>query len=454
MSSNLTAPTTAHSSRFPQMAPKIQVGLIGLGTVGTGVARVLVEKGRLLEERIGARLVLRRVCDTDRRRARGLRLPAGAWTAEALAVVRDPEIQIVVELIGGLEPARSLILEALRRGKHVVTANKALLAAAGRELFQAAERARSDLYFEASVGGGIPIIKALREGLIANEIDTLLGIVNGTSNYVLTQMGEKGLSYRAALQEAQQHGYAERNAALDVDGHDAAHKLAILTLLGFGVPVRLADMHVEGIRTISQADIRYADELGYRIKSLAIAKRVHRELEVRVHPTLLAKSHLLANVNGVYNAIYVHGDLVGAALFYGRGAGQNPAASSVVSDIADVARNLARGISHRIPLNRHPRPGILRLRRMGDIEARYYMRFRVTDQPGVLGRIAGVLGRHRISIASVHQKERAAARIAPVVMMTHEARETDVRAALQAIDRMRFVKEPTVAIRTEAPRTP
>ena len=433
---------------------QIHIGLIGLGTVGTGVVRTLLEKRRLLQERIGARLVLRRVCDTNPRSARSLRLPPGVFTTDARKVLQDPEIHILVELIGGLEPARTWILEALRRGKHVVTANKALLAQAGRELFAAAEHAHADLYFEASVGGGIPIIKALREGLIANELDTILGIVNGTSNYVLTHMQETGLSFPAALQEARQHGYAERNAALDVDGHDAAHKLAILTLLGFGMPVRLEDIHTEGIRTISQSDIQYADELGYRIKLLAIAKRVNQELEVRVHPTLLAKSHLLASVNGVYNAIYVHGDLVGGTLFYGRGAGQNPAASSVVSDIADVARNLAHDSSHRIPLTRQPRHGIRRLRRMGDIETRYYMRFRVTDQPGVLARIAGILGQHQISIASVHQKERGAARTVPVVMMTHEAKEARMRAALQVIDRLRFVKQPTVAIRTEAPRKP
>jgi homoserine dehydrogenase len=435
------------------MPAKVNVGLIGFGTVGAGVARALLEKGRLLEERVGARLVLRRVCDKDFRRRRGVRLPSRLTTTDPSKILRDPEIHIVVELIGGLEPARTLILEALRRGKPVVTANKALLAHAGRELFTAAASSSADLYFEASVGGGIPIIKGLREGLIANELDAILGIVNGTSNYILTQMQEKRLSFHEALLEARHHGYAERNPSLDIDGHDAAHKLAILTLLGFGVQVRHPDVYVEGISEISQADIRYADELGYCIKPLAIAKREGHELEVRVHPTLLAKTHLLANVNGVYNAIYVHGDMVGAQLFYGRGAGQTPAASSVVADLADVARNIAWGVSQRVPLTRPWSHGIRRLRRMGNIETRYYMRFMATDKPGVLARIAGVLGRHHISIASVHQKERRAARIVPVVMMTHEAKESDVREALQAIDRLGFVKHPTVAIRTEAPRS-
>ncbi len=434
------------------MAETIQVGLIGFGTVGAGVARALLEKGRLLQERVGARVVLRRVCDRDFRRSRGIRLPPALKTTDPSRILNDPDIQIVVELIGGLEPARTFILEALRRGKQVVTANKALLADSGTALFAAATRAGTDLYFEASVGGGIPIIKALREGLVANHIDTILGIVNGTSNYVLTQMREKHLSFHEALLEAKHHGYAERNPSLDIDGHDAAHKLAILTLLGFGRPVRLADIHVEGISKISQADIQYADELGYCIKPLAIAKRVDHELDVRVHPTLLDKTHLLANVNGVYNAIYVHGDMVGATLFYGRGAGQNPAASSVMSDIADVARNLVSGIRQRIPLGGQRSHGIRRVRPMDRVEARYYMRFLVTDKPGVLAHIAGILGRYHISIASVHQKERRAARIVPVVMMTHEAREADVRRALHVIDRLSVVKQPTVAIRTEAPR--
>lgn len=434
------------------MVETVQVGLIGFGTVGTGVARTLLERGHRLQQRIGVRLLLRRVCDKDLRRSRGFRLPPGLSTTDPYQVLRDPTIQVVVELIGGLEPARTFLLEALRRGKHVVTANKALLAHAGQELFAAAARANVDLYFEASVGGGIPIIKALREGLIANEVDAILGIVNGTSNYILTQMREKQLSFHEALLEAKRHGYAERNPSLDIEGHDAAHKLAILTLLGFRVPVHLSDIYVEGISKISQADIQYADELGYCIKPLAIAKQEGHELEVRVHPTLLSKTHLLANVNGVYNAIYVHGDLVGAQLFYGRGAGQNPAASSVLSDLADLARNITRGASQRISLDQRQSHRIHRLRRMGDIETRYYMRFMVTDRPGVLARIAGVLGRHHISIASVHQKERRAARIVPVVMMTHEARESNMRRAIQTIDRLDFVKHQTVAIRTEAPR--
>ena len=433
------------------MVQRVNIGLIGLGTVGTGVARTLLEKAHLLQQRIGVRVVLARVCDRNPARKRGLRLPPGRLTADARAVLRDPEVQVVVELIGGMEPARSYILEAMRRGKHVVTANKALLASRGHELFAAADRYGVDLYFEASVGGGIPIIKALRESLIANDLNTILGIVNGTSNYILTQMRDKQLSFHEALLEAKHHGYAERNPSLDIDGHDAAHKLAILAMLGFGARVRLSDIHTEGISRLSLSDIQYAEEMGYCIKPLAIAKQEGRELELRVHPALLARSHLLASVNGVYNAVYVHGDLVGAQLFYGRGAGQNPTTSSVISDITDVARNLAQGAAKRVPVY-CPAPRRLRLKRMDDIESRYYMRFMVTDKPGVLAKIAGILGRCGISIATVHQKERRAARSVPVVMMTHEAREAHVRRALKAIDGLGIVKSPTVAIRTEAPR--
>ena len=434
------------------MAEKIYVGQIGFGTVGSGVARALLRKGRLLERRVGARVVLRRVCDREFRRSRGFRLPPGLSTTDVKKVLRDPEIQIVVELIGGIQPAKRFILEALRRGKHVVTANKALLAEAGRELFAVASKARRELYFEASVGGGIPVIKALREGLAANDLDAIVGIVNGTSNYILSRMREKQLSFHEALLEAKHHGYAERNATLDISGQDAAHKLAILSLLGFGRQVRLSEMHIEGISAVSRADIQYADELGYCIKPLAIAKQVDHELEVRVHPTLLAKSHLLANVNGVYNAIYLHGDMVGAGMLYGRGAGQNPAASSVVADIVDVARSIASGAERRVAMVPYPQQRIRRLRRMGNVETRYYFRFMVIDRPGVLSRIAGILGRHHISISSVHQKERRAARIVPLVMMTHTAKEAHVRKALQGIERLAYVRRGTVALRVEAPR--
>ena len=432
------------------MTQSVNVGLIGFGTVGGGVARILLEKAHTLQQRIGTRVVLAKICDKKRAR-HSIRLPAGLFTSDPNAILKNPSIHVVVELIGGIHPAKTFILDAMKRGKHVVTANKALLAEHGHELFAAADRYGVDLYFEASVGGGIPIIKALREGLIANDINTILGIVNGTCNYILTRMWDKQLSFHEALLEAKAHGYAERNPSLDINGHDAAHKLAILAWLAFGTRVPLAKIHTEGISHVSLADMQYAHELGYRIKLLAIAKHVDHELDVRVHPTLLETSHVLANVNGVYNAVYVHGDLVGAQLFYGRGAGQNPAASAVLADIADVARNLARGVTKRVPTYCAPHR-VLPLKRMDAIESRYYMRFTVIDKPGVLGHIANVLGRHHISIASVHQKERKTARIVPVVMMSHEAKEADVRKALASIDHMGVVKSPTIAIRTEAPR--
>lgn len=427
---------------------KINVGIIGFGTVGEGVIRALLNKPKVLEKKIGARLNLKAVCDKDLARKRNLKINKSLLTRDVRKILDDPEIDIVVELIGGIQPAKEFILEAFRRNKHVVTANKALLAEYPQELFQAAKNANVDLYFEASVGGGIPIIKALRESLGANNIDTLLGIVNGTSNYVLSSMGEEGLSFTQALQEAKKKGYAEINPALDIKGFDSAHKLKILTLLAFGRNVSLEDIYVEGIEDISLSDIRYAQDFGYVIKLLAIAKNVDGQLEARVHPTLLSKEHLLSNVNGVYNAIYVHGDLVGGVLFYGRGAGSKPAASSVVSDIMDVSRNIKNNSINRVPLYTEDKT-IKRIRDIDEIESRYYLRLSVIDKPGGLANIANILGRHNISIASVAQKERRQAKIVPVVMMLHDAKEKNIRLALAQIDKLSVIKKKTIAIRVE-----
>lgn len=427
---------------------KINVGVIGFGTVGEGVIRTLLTKPQFLEKKIGSRLVLKAVCDKDLRRKREAGLNPRILTNDVQRILHNSDIQIVVELIGGIHPAKEFILEAFRRGKHVVTANKALLAECGEEIFRAAKASGVDLYFEASVGGGIPIIKALRESLGANHIDTLLGIVNGTSNYILTSMAQEGLSFTQALLEAKKKGYAERNPALDIKGFDSAHKLAILSLLGFGKSVDIGDIYIEGIENISLSDIAYAQGLGYVIKPLAIAKNVKGQLEVRVHPTLLSKEHLLSNVNGVYNAIYVHGDLAGGTLFYGRGAGSRPAASSVVSDIIDVARNIRNNAACRVPIYVEDKT-IRKLRNMDDIETRYYLRLSVIDKPGCLSTIAAILGKCGISIASVMQKERKLAKIVPVVMMTHEAREKNIRLSLQQIDKLNVIKKKTVAIRVE-----
>lgn len=427
---------------------KINVGIIGFGTVGEGVVRTLLNKPQFLEKKTGVRLILKAVCDKDLSRSRGLKINKTILTADARKILEDPEINIVVELIGGIHPAREFILEAFKRNKHVVTANKALLAEYGEEIFQAAKKTGVDLYFEASVGGGIPIIKALRESLGANDIDTLLGIVNGTSNYILSSMSDEGLSFAQALQEAKRKGYAERNPALDIKGFDSAHKLKILTLLAFGRNVSLDDIYVEGIEDISLSDIRYAQGFGYVIKLLAIAKNVNNQLEARVHPTLLSKEHLLSNVSSVYNAIYVHGDLCGGVLFYGRGAGSRPAASSVVSDIIDVARNIKNNSVNRVPLY-VPDKTIKRIRNIDEIESRYYLRLSVIDKPGGLANIANILGRHNISIASVAQKERRQAKIVPVVMMLHDAKEKNIRLALSQIDKLNVIKRKTVAIRVE-----
>jgi len=428
---------------------KINVGLIGFGNVGVGVARALLQKSAQIERQVGARVVLKAICDNDLRRKRqGFKVNRKLLTADVNKVLGNPDIDIVVELIGGIHPAKEFVLKAIKCGQHVVTANKALITEHGEEIFDAAKKAGVDIFYEASVGGGIPIIKALREGLIANDIDTILGIVNGTSNYILSSMAEEGLSFSDALAEAKKKGYAERNPALDIEGYDSAHKLAILTLLGFGKAVKVEDIYIEGILDISQNDIRYADEFGYAIKLLAIAKKRDNQIEVRVHPTLLSKEHLLANVNGVYNAIYLHGDMVGGTLFYGRGAGQSPAASSVVGDIIDLARNLRFNSIGRVPIYMKNK-SIKKIKKIDDIEASYYIRISCIDKPGVLARVAGILGRHKISIASVGQKERRKARIVPVVMMTHEAKEKNMRQALEEIDRIAAIRRKTVAIRVE-----
>ena len=427
---------------------RINVGLIGLGTVGTGVAKVLLERSRWFAQQAGVEVVLKRICTGHPRRQRPLRLRPGLVTTDVQAMLRDPEIHVVIELVGGLHPAREFVHGAIRARKHVVTANKALLAHHGAEIFRAAARAGVDVYFEASVAGGIPIIKALREGLVANSLQALYGIINGTSNFILSEMSREGCSFDAALKEAQARGYAERNPSLDLKGIDTAHKLSILALLGFGRMVPPEEMFVEGIPGITHNDIRYAHDLGYAIKPLAIAKREGDEIELRVHPTLLPRQHPLARVNGAYNAVYVKGDLVGEQLFYGQGAGRWPTTSAVLADLVDVARNVAYASPRRVPALMVASP-VRRIRRMGEVEGRYYFRFSCIDRPGVLAKIARILGAHRISIASVIQPDRRREHIVPLIMVTHEARERDVQEALRLIDRLSVIRRRTMAIRIE-----
>ncbi|GKS59951.1 homoserine dehydrogenase [Nitrospira sp.] len=435
------------------MKSRIGVGIIGFGTVGTGVARILLQNAEIIRRRVGVPVELVRVADLDVSRDRGLTLPSDMLIADGRAILDDPSIDIVVELIGGYEAAKRVMLDAIAKGKQVVTANKALLAVHGEEIFEAATRRGIDLGFEASVGGGIPIVRALTEGLAANTILSIYGIINGTSNYILTRMMQEGRSFADVLKEATRAGYAEADPTFDVEGIDSAHKLAIMVNLAYGTPVDVKEIATEGITKLTPLDFAYAKEFGYAIKLLGIAKFTEGEIEARVHPTMIPVTSPMAQVNGVYNAIQVVGDAVSDVMLYGRGAGSLPTGSAVVSDILSIARNLLRGGIGRVPpasfQQEQRRP--LRVRPMSDIESLYYLRFMVVDQPGVLSLIAGVLGDQRISISTVLQQGRKDGHTVPVVIRTHQATERAVQAALQEINRMPFVSEPTTLIRVEGP---
>ncbi len=430
---------------------EIKIALLGLGTVGCGVVKVLQSHGAEMAERTGCRLALGRVADADMTRPReGIDLARLPLVGDANQAIDDPAVQIVIELIGGLEPARTFILKALQAGKHVVTANKALLAHHGPELFEEARRNRVMLGFEAAVAGGIPLIRAVKEGLPANRILSAFGIVNGTCNYILSKMTDEGRDFGEVLKEAQVHGYAETDPTLDIEGLDSAHKLQILASLAFRTAVDLKDIYTEGITAVTQQDVVNATELGYRIKLLAIAKASEGSLEARVHPTLIPAGSPLSAVSGVFNAVFITGDNVGNLMFYGRGAGQLPTASAVWSDTLEIARRVAHGIPAMetdLPsIGRHPLP----LRPVDEIRSAYYLRVMAMDRPGVLAQVAGILGRNDISLVSVLQKGRAHGEAVPVVMMTHEARERDMRAALAAIDKLPVVASRTTMIRVEA----
>ena len=429
---------------------EIKIALLGLGTVGAGVVKVLESHGTEMQERAGCRLVLHRVADADLTRPReGLDLRGLPLVSDANPVLDDPEVQIVIELVGGLEPARTFILKALASGKHVVTANKALLAHHGVEIFEEARRNRVMLGFEAAVAGGIPLIRAVKEGLPANRILSAFGIVNGTCNYILSKMTDEGRDFAEVLKEAQAKGYAEADPALDLEGLDSAHKLQILASLAFRTTVDLKDIHTEGITGVSREDVVNAGELGYRIKLLAIAKASGGALEARVHPTMIPADSPMAAVSGAFNAVFITGDNVGNLMFYGRGAGQLPTASAVWSDTLDIARRVAHGIPAldvELP-SASGRP--LPLRPMDEIRSAYYLRVMAMDRPGVLAQVAGILGHHDISLVSVLQKGRAHGEAVPVVMMTHEARERDMRAALAGIDQLPVVASRTTMIRVE-----
>ena len=429
---------------------EIRIGLLGLGTVGAGVVKILDTHGAEMQERTDCRLTLAAIADADLVREReGIDLARLHLVPDARQVLDDPSIQIVIELIGGLEPARTFILRALAAGKHVVTANKALLAHHGAELFEQARRHRVMLGFEAAVAGGIPLLRAVREGLPANRIASVFGIVNGTCNYILSKMTDERLDFSVVLKEAQARGYAEADPALDIEGMDSAHKLQILAMVAFRTSLDLKDIYTEGITGVAHEDVVNAAELGYRIKLLAIAKASDGGLEARVHPTMIPTQSPLAAVSGVYNAVFISGDNVGNLMFYGRGAGQLPTASAVWSDALEIARRVAHGIP-ALPVElpsvaKAPLP----LRPMDEIRSAYYLRVMALDRPGVLAQVAGILGRHDISLVSVLQKARAEGEAVPVVMLTHDARERDMRAALAAIDRLPVVASRTTMIRVE-----
>ncbi|MDP3296824.1 MAG: homoserine dehydrogenase [Thermodesulfovibrionia bacterium] len=427
----------------------VSVGIIGLGTVGTGVVKILLKKRKELERKLGFPLVIGKIADIDIKRKRAIALPENIFVTDGLGVIDDPSIDIVVELIGGIHPAKEYILKAIKKGKHVITANKALLASEGFDIFEAAQKNNVELGFEAAVAGGIPIIKIIREALIGNKIQAIYGIINGTSNYILTEMTEEGVDFSTALKEAQALGYAEADPTLDVEGIDAAHKLALLASLSFGTLFSLKEIYTEGITKITPLDINFASEFGYKIKLLAIAKQINNDIELRVHPTMLPKEYLISSVNGVFNAVYVEGDAIGPALYYGKGAGEMPTGSAVVSDIVDIARNIKTGAVNRIQgMGIQGKSGI-RIKKMEDVQSCYYFRFSVFDKPGVLSKISGILGGHNISIKSVIQKERKKERVVPLVMMTHRAKEKDVVYAMKEINKLPVVSGKPLYIRVE-----
>lgn len=429
----------------------INVGLLGFGTVGSGTAKMLLESQDVIESRLGATLALKWIADLDLERDRGVAVSREILTTDAGKVLNDPEVDIIVELIGGYDTAKRLILQAIENGKHVVTANKALLAAHGDEIFSAASKKGVEVGFEASVGGGIPLIRSIKEGLVANRISGLFGILNGTANYILTKMTDEGTPFAEVLKEAQALGYAEADPTFDIEGIDAAHKLTILLAISYGVPIDFKAVYTEGISKITPLDIKFMRDFGYRIKLLAISKDDGEAIEARVHATLIPEDTMLASVNEAFNALYIKGDAVGSVMLYGPGAGMMPTGSAVVSDLVDVARNVMKDAVGRVPSLGYQSAGVRqrRIKSIDELETKYYFRFSAEDRPGVLSRIAGILGKHQISIKSVHQQGRDFVGAVPIVMITHEAREAAVQVALSEIDQLDMVKDKTVLIRIE-----
>ena len=420
----------------------VQIGLLGFGTVGTGVVRVLTDNSQLIARRAGTAITIKKILVRDLNKKRALST-AAEMTTDPAAVLGDPEIDIVVELLGGEEPARTLMLEALNRGKHVVTANKDVMAKYGRELFEAAEKNNVNLLFEASVGGGIPIIRPLKRCLAANRISEVMGIVNGTTNYMLDKMTAEGMDFATVLAEAQAKGYAEADPTADVGGLDAARKIAILASIAFGTRVRLDDVSAEGITKIEPEDIDYGRELGYVIKLLAIAQETDKGVNARVHPAFIPTTHPLAAVRDAFNAIFIHGDAVGDAMFYGRGAGAMPTASAVCADIMEAARDIVHNSSNRILCTCFEEK---RISPISETESPYYIRLLAEDKPGVMAAIAGAVGAQQVSLNSVIQKRRVGSR-AEIVLITYKVKDEDLQLAVQTLSGLSVVNKVSTVIR-------
>ncbi len=430
---------------------EIKVGLLGLGTVGTGVVRVLQSSLSPIQEKLGAKLTLQRIAVRDTKKERGVSLEPGVLTDDFDSVLADPEISIIVELVGGYTPAREFVLKAMENGKHVVTANKALLAIHGEEIYSAAALAGVEVRYEAAVGGGIPILSAIKGNMAANRFRTVLGILNGTCNYILTRMTREGTDFVSALKKAQELGYAEADPTFDIEGIDTAHKLCLLVTLCFGTRVDFGDIHTEGIGSISALDMEYAGKFGYRIKLLAIGKLDGGRVEARVQPTMVPVDDPLSGIDGVFNAIRVTGNHAGTVMFSGRGAGMEPTASAVVGDIMSIARNILVGVGRRSPPLGFLDQEIITLpiKPVGETVSKYYLRFSVPDKPGILAKIADALGANGVSIRSVIQTAKRCGVPVPIVIVTHEAREMDVRRALEMIGSLRITSENIMLLRIE-----
>lgn len=430
---------------------EINLGLLGFGVVGTGVARILIENNELISSRTGVKLNLKRIADLDTTTDRGVSLKEGVLVSDAESVISDPDIDIIIEMIGGETIAKEFILKAIDNGKHIVTANKALIASSGNEIFEKALEKGVDFGFEASVGGCMPIVKTLRESLIGNSIGSMTGILNGTCNYILSQITTKGSEFKDALKEAQEKGYAEADPTLDIEGIDTAHKLAILAGISFGMNINLKDVYVEGITEVTPFDIEMARQFGYTIKLLAISKDKGDSVEARVHPTMIPFNNMLSNVQNSMNAINVSADAVGDMVLYGHGAGMLPTASAVISDVVDIARNLASDVKTRIPYLSYQPEKIreIPVLPIEEVSTHYYFRFMAKDSPGVLSSISGILGKHGISIQSVNQKGRKTNGSVPIVMFTHVAKEAMVQKAFEEIKALDIISDKPLLIRIE-----